>query len=355
MRIGLVVYGSLDVMTGGNVFDRMLVAHLRNSGDQVEVISLKRRGALGCMADNLTLGFDPDLEILLQDELTHASLLLPNSRRRSIPVVSIVHNLRSSEPGPAWQNAALGALERRYLDSVDGLIVNSRATLDSVRHGLDVERPSIIASPGGDRLGSLTPDAVSEREYDSGPLRLIFLANLTALKGLHVLLAALALLNPSNFELDVVGSCEVDPAYTRRVRRQAARLDSRVVFHGTLDGKSLVERLTSAHVLIIPSFYEGFGIAFLEGMAFGLPAIGARVGAIPEMISPDQNGFLIAPGDYRGLAAHLAALEMDRDRLARMSACALAYFNTRPTWQDAGRSVREFLIRLLDSRSSQTS
>jgi glycosyltransferase involved in cell wall biosynthesis len=353
MKIGLVVYGSLDVVTGGNVYDRVLVSRLRDRGDQVEIISLKKRGYLGNLTDNFSVHLVGDVDVLLQDELTHPSLLIPNARRRPYPIVSIVHNLHSSEGRPRWQNSAYGAIERRYLDSVDGLVFNSATTLESVRAGLGVDKPFVVAAPGGDRLGWLTLEAVRARAFETGPLRLLFLANVTALKGLRVLLEALSSLPKDRFELDVVGSCEAAPEYARAMQWQASRLAGRVGFHGVLDGKPLIERLERAQVMVIPSYYEGFGIAYLEGMAFGLPAIGTRAGAIPEIISSGANGFLIAPGDSQSLAAHLGTLDSDRDLLARMARSASGYFKSRPTWAESGDAIRGFLLTLLDSKISK--
>ncbi len=353
MKIGLIVYGSLDTATGGNVFDRMLVAGLRARGDEVKVISLPPRGFAGRLSDNFVVLPREDVDVLLQDELSHLSLLLPNTRRRTYPVVSIVHNLHSSEPRPRWQNTLYRPIERRYLGSVDGLIFNSFATLNSVRDRLGINKSYIVAAPGGDRLGSLAAAAVKSRAFGSGPLRLIFLANVTALKGLHVLLDALALLDPRLFELDIVGSCQVQPEYARAMRRKASRLGACIVFHGALDGKALAGKLRRAQVMVIPSYYEGFGIAYLEGMAFGLPAIGTHAGAIPETIHTGVTGFLIAPGDSRDLATHLNTLASDRRVLARMATSAIGYYKSRPTWDDCTAVIRDFLVRILAGTPSE--
>lgn len=351
MKIGLVVYDSLDVVTGGNLYDRILVSCLRARRDEVQIISLKKRSYIGNLTDNLSVSLPADLDILLQDELVHASLLIPNQRARRYPVVSIVHNLHSSERRPQWQNAVYSLIEKRYVESVDGLVVNSRATLDSVRTGLGAHKPFVVVPPGGDRLGSWTGEAVRGRAREAGPLRIIFLANITALKGLRVLLDALALLPRDRFELDIVGSCDVEPAYADAMRRQASRLSGRVVFHGVLDGTPLTQRLKRAQVMVIPSYYEGFGIAYLEGMAFGLPAIGTRVGGVPEIISSGVNGYLIDAGDSATLAARLSTLDSDRNMLAGMASSALQRFKSQPTWDDSGDAVRGFLLGLLGGPS----
>ncbi len=351
MRIGLSIYGSLEAVTGGNVLDRMLISHLRTQGDQVQVISVGPQLSVCRLADNLC-ALPPDFDVLVQDELTHLSHLLPNARHRNFPVVSIVHNLHSVEPRPRWQNALYAPIERNYLQSVDACIFNSRATLHSVRDGLGINKPFIVASPGGDRLGSSRPAAIASRAHEGGPLHLLFLANITPLKGLRTLLDALALLDPARFELDIVGSCEVEPAYSRAMQERASQLVGHIVFHGLLDGASLTALLRRAQVMVIPSQYEGFGIAYLEGMAFGLPAVGTMAGAIPEMISHGVNGFLIPPGDGRALAAHLLALETDRDLLARLALAAYEYFTRRPTWTQSCGLIREFLLNTLHGNAS---
>ncbi len=76
MHVGLLIYGSLDNQSGGYLYDRMLVDHLRAAGDQVEVISLAERNYLRHVGDNLSptllnqLG-DLNVDLLLQDELNH--------------------------------------------------------------------------------------------------------------------------------------------------------------------------------------------------------------------------------------------------------------------------------------------
>jgi hypothetical protein len=63
------------------------------------------------------------VDLLLQDELNHASLFLLNRRLRKevrYPLVSIVHHLRSSERRPTWQNTLYRRIERNYLESMDG-------------------------------------------------------------------------------------------------------------------------------------------------------------------------------------------------------------------------------------------
>ena len=127
----------------------------------------------------------------------------------------------------------------------------------------------------------------------------------------------------------------------------ARDLPCEVGFHGVLDNEPLLEKLKQAHVLVVPSSYEGYGIVYLEGMACGLPAIGTTGGAASEIITDGETGYLVPPGDAVTLAARLATLAADRDLLTRMSLNALKRYHQQPTWEQTAKNIREFLLRMV--------
>ena len=73
-----------------------------------------------------------------------------------------------------------------------------------------------------------------------------------------------------------------------------------------------------AALLVMPSFYESFGIACLEAMAFGLPVVATRVGGLPEVIEDGVTGLLVPPGDADALAQAMIRLLSDADLRRRM-------------------------------------
>jgi glycosyltransferase involved in cell wall biosynthesis len=364
MRIGFIIYGSLETLSGGYLYDRKLVEVLRRAGDQVEVISFPWRSYARHLGDNFSPArlralqrSLPRLDFLLQDELNHPSLFLLNRRLRQgkpVPIISIVHHLRSSEARPAWQNRFYRAVERRYLASVDGFIFNSQTTRTQVERALDksacdlpalARKASILAYPAADHLQpEVQNDEIARRACQPGPLRVLFVGNLIPRKGAHTLLEALGRLPAGVCTLAVAGSPLVDPAYTRRLQRQAAGLGERVRFLGRLSEAGLREAMRSSHILAVPSSYEGFGIVYLEGMGFGLPAIGGSAGAAREVITPGQDGFLVTPEREEEIAACLGGLVADRQRLVELGLAARRRYLAHPIWDETAARIRDFLL-----------
>lgn len=338
LRIGLVIYGSLTTVSGGYLYDRMLVERLRSRGHDVRVLAQPWRPYPWRLADNLAPHpFEADLDLMLQDELNHASLFLLNrSLRGRMPIVSIVHHLRSSEQRPTWQNMVYAQIERAYLGSVDGFIFNSRTTEDSVRRLVGKRGASVVAYPAANLLDApLSETAIRDRARAGPPLRITFLGNVIPRKGLHTLLAALAKLpHQANWRLSVIGDLTVDPSYTTRIRRQIGRLRiaERVQLLGRLPDTALTAALRASHVLAVPSSYEGYGIAYLEGMCMGLPAIGTTAGAAWEIITPGQDGFLVPVDNAPVLADALGRLVRDPVLLEAMSLAAGRRAAAQPTW-----------------------
>lgn len=355
MRIGLVIYGSLNGRSGGYLYDRRLVEWLRRRGDQVEIVSLPRRRYGHSLLDNVSSALLERLrwarfDLLLEDELNHPSLFWLNRRLRrrvDYPIVAIVHHLRASERRSVWQNWLYRHIERAYLRSVDGYVLNSNTTRGAVVGLVGGARPCVVAYPGGDRLGPAIEEQRLQARLDRrGPLRLVFVGNVIPRKGLHTLIAALATLHRDDWRLTVIGSRSVDARYARGVRRQisAHGLMGRVYFRSSVSDVELAGELEASDALVVPSSYEGFGIVYLEGMAFGLPAVASTGGGACEIISHGRNGFLVPPDDAAALARYLSTLLDERATTLRtMSHAARARFETHPTWDDGARTIGEFL------------
>jgi glycosyltransferase involved in cell wall biosynthesis len=363
MHIGLIIYGSLDTLSGGYLYDRRLVEYLRSCGDTVEIFSLPWRSYAGRLADNLSTQLQRDVEaaqldVLLQDELNHPSLLRLNRQLRgrvSYPVVSIVHHLRGSELHAPGAKEFYRWIERSYLASVDGFICNSETTRRAVCEALDRSElaPSVVAYPAGDRFtSSLTADAIQQRASQTRPLRVAFVGNVIRRKGLLILLEALLKLPLGTCQITVIGNTNVDASYMRVVYHllMVTQLTG-VTLTGVVDDAQLAMILAESDVLVVPSEYEGFGIVYLEGLSFGLPAIGTTCGGAREIIADGVNGYLVPPNDAAAIAHCLMNLAANRPKLARMSLTARERFLAQPGWNDSMAGVRQALLNWTGDRA----
>jgi glycosyltransferase involved in cell wall biosynthesis len=153
--------------------------------------------------------------------------------------------------------------------------------------------------------------------------------------------------------LDVVGGLAAEPDYAKEMQQQVkvSGLSSIVTFHGPLDNDPLLNLYRGSHLMVVPSSYEGFGIVYLEGMGFGLPAIGTTAGAAGEVIRHGENGYLIEPGNAEALAQVLHHLASDRELLLNLSLNALSRYREQPKWVDTAGRIREFLQEQIEGFS----
>lgn len=360
MRVGLVIYGDLNTLSGGYLYDRKLVEHLRAQGDTVDIVSLPWRNYGRHLGDNLspklrrTLA-NPAVDIWLEDELNHPSLaFLPRQKNRNrAPIVSIVHHLRCDEARPRWQNTFYRKVERSYLRRADSFIFNSNTTRASVEQKLGYEAYGIVAHPGKNRLPTDMSEAnIVQRTQQSPPLRILFLGNIIPRKGIHTLLKAIAALPPDKISLKLAGRTDADPYYFRRMQSLTARLNltQHVQFLGRLSDAELVPLFEKSHLLAVPSTYEGFGIVYLEAMGFGVPVIAGMRGGAGEIVTHSENGYLVNGEAPQSLAYILQTLSENRQKLQALSIAAKERYRQFPDWDESMAQIRAFLLKLTEAR-----
>ncbi len=352
MHVGLIIYGTLDTVSGGFRYDSELVDCLSARGAKVTVFSQPWRPYAARLLDNFDRAMiravqRTSLDLLLQDELNHASLIALNRRRHKAPKVAVVHHLRSSERHPDPLRAFYRRVERRYLDGVDAFLCNSQTTAGTVQALSPRPRPVAVAEPGKRRVEStLNRDALDERAAER-PRRLLFVGNVVPRKGLRTLLSALEGIESDQWTVDVVGDLGVDRRYALACRQQAEALSHcRVRFHGRVGDAALDAAYRRAHVLCVPSEYEGYGMVYAEALQYGVPVIAARAGAAREFIEDEVTGFLVSAGSTAEVASALNRLE-DSRRLAQMSHRALRRSADLPTWPETMNRAVDFLERIV--------
>jgi len=341
------VPGDLATPTGGYAYDRRIIAELAGMGWPVEVLDIggefpfpsahaRRLAGERLMAsphdrivivDGLALGVLPDVAHTL-------------CARQSL--VALVHHPLALETGlTAAEADRLRASERAALAAARHVIVTSGETARRLAADYAVAADKItVARPGSD-------PATPARGSSDGIVRLLSVGALVPRKGFDVLLAALERLADLPWRLTIAGDRTRDP-------RTAALVDVMIARAGFGDRISVVgavprERLALLHdeadLFVLASRFEGYGMAYAEALAHGLPVIGTTAGAIPETV-PAGCGILVPPGDPSALARALTLSIGDAERRRRMAKCAREAASRLPRWQETAATIARALERL---------
>lgn len=349
-QLFFVVPGDLRSLTGGYGYDRQIIAGLRAAGWAVGGVALDagfpwpHAAALERAAHQLAA--IPDGALVVVDGLAFGAMPgLAERHAARLRWVALVHHPLALETGltPA-QARALFESERRALASARGVIVTSAATArELTRYGVAAESVHVV-NPGTDAA----PLAVGSGAGSvSRGLSLLCVASLIPRKGHAVLIEALSGLQDRAWALHCVGSMTRDPGTANALRTAIAEhgLGARVQLHGEVSAGVLQAMYSQADAVVLPSIFEGYGMAHAEALAFGLPVLSTTAGAIPDTL-PRDAGVLVPPGDVLALRAALAALLDDPTWRAQLAAGARAARAALPSWPQAvarfGAALRAF-------------
>ena len=186
-----------------------------------------------------------------------------------------------------------------------------------------------IVRPGNDRV-------VSARVHAGGPIELLAVGAVVPRKGYDVLLAAVATLLDLPWRLTIVGDLGRGAATTARLHADIQRfhLADRVLVTGAIAAERLEALYISSDIFVLASLFEGYGMAFAEAIAHGLPVIGTTAGAIAET-APASASLLAPPGDIPAFTFALRRLIEDSTERQRLAAGARAAAAALPTWDEA--------------------
>ncbi len=336
--------GALTTPTGGYVYDRRVVDGLRNIGWRVDTLDLgegfpfpdetARAKALARL-----IGV-PEGRTLVIDGLALGAL--PEAARRlqaSHDLVALVHHPLALEAGLMTGAAAgLRQSETEALTCARRVIVTSAFTARILvaDYGVPVGRVSVVR-PGNDR-------AAPARGNGGGRVEMLSVGAVTRRKGYDVLVAAVARLLDLDWRLTIVGALDRDAEAAARLRADIASfgLSERVRVTGAITDDQLAGLYATADVFVLASRFEGYGMAFAEAIAHGLPVIGAAAGAVPETI-PAGAGLLAPPDDVSAFASAIRRLIEDTAERQRLAAGARAAAAALPTWREAAEAFAKAL------------
>jgi len=336
--------GDLATPTGGYRYDQKVMELLPDFGWSVRHLALPgdfpapSRRSLD-ETGRLLIANPADVLFLI-DGLAYGAMpaeLIDRLRHR---IVALVHHPLALETGLAPERAAaFRRSEQTALARAVRVIVTSPSTAALLARDFGVPADRIsVAVPGTD------PAVRARGGY--GPPRLLSVGSVTARKGYDTLVAALALIPDLAWKSRIAGSLDRDHAAAAALREAIARasLDRRVILLGPLDDEALAAEYDQARLFVLPSHFEGYGMAFAEALARGLPVVGCAGGAVAATV-PVEAGILVPPGDAGALARALRRLLADPSELARHSEAAWKHSQHLPRWRDTAAKVAEALAQ----------
>jgi glycosyltransferase involved in cell wall biosynthesis len=241
--------------------------------------------------------------------------------RSRLPLVMTLHNM-VPPPGELTPRerfalrvglnraARIIAVSAAVAASATDLVPGVKGRVRVIHNGIDLSRFSRPRDPA--RRAATRASLGIDLEASV----VVCVARLAPEKNVGTLLEAIARLAPSfpALHLLLVGDGPWRPTLEHQARMLG--VTDRASFAGMR--ADISDLLEASDLFCLPSQTEGLGIAAIEAMAAGLPAVVSRVGGLPEVVDDGITGLLVAPGDRVALARALAALLEDAPRAARM-------------------------------------
>nr|WP_197288258.1 glycosyltransferase family 4 protein [Nocardia sp. NRRL S-836] len=225
--------------------------------------------------------------------------------------------------------------QRAVYERAAGVVAMSRWFADHLVNVSGVPRERVhVVHPGASAAwtGAEVPDEVRQRRLDGPRRRLLLVGKDFFTKNGPQVLAAVARLRS-----------EVDPEITLTVVGPAVwpvpgEVPPGVTFLGRQPIDAMAGIYDDHDVFVMPSRFEGFGIALVEALARGLPCVARKAFAMPEIVEDGRNGALVATDDPSELAGAIARLLTDDTVFVRTAADAAAV-RGHYSWERAADEV----------------
>jgi glycosyltransferase involved in cell wall biosynthesis len=290
----------------------------------------------------------PDLIICTHLALGPIGRFLANLHRR--PYWIVVHGIEAWALLPGWKRAALRRADR--------VIVTSAFNREQVvkRHRIDEERLASLPCTLDETLLNVKPAGESLQRYLPDDRRVLLTVGRMAAseryKGHEVVLRALpsVVARIPSATYVVVGDGDDRPRL--EALAQQLGLTDHVVFTGEMSESELAASYQRSEIFALPARTviddcnpkgEGFGIVFLEAMAFGKPVIGPRYGAPAELIQHGKTGLLVDPEDATSVAEALLNLLINADLAREIGAAGSEWVRAHYSYGSFRERLREIL------------
>lgn len=285
-----------------------------------------------------------------------------------IPIIHMFHTLGLMKqrvarlPGEAEGDYRLQG-EQQVLKLADRIVAATPAELAQLQWLYQADTKKVVVIPPGVDLGHFYPIAADEAKEFVGihprSQMLLFVGRIEPLKGIDTLIQAMAdmrqkgIIEKNNLSLAVIGGePDVSPetANAEMARLQGMReqfgLQDLVAFLGRRSQDTLPYYYSAAEAVVVPSFYESFGMVALEAMACGTPVVASEVGGLAFLVQDEKTGFTVPADEPDALSQRLTELINDPVLRKRMGTQA-ASFAQEYAWSKIAARIINLYTELL--------
>jgi glycosyltransferase involved in cell wall biosynthesis len=338
--------GNISTPTGGYRYDRRVMEELKAFGWNAKLLSLPSDFPSPSKASlrktERLLETTPDDAVILFDGLAYGALppeLLDNVPRR---YVALVHHPLALETGISVERAAeFMHLEREALARAMRVVATSQNTANLLLRDFGVAKNRLaVAEPG--------TEPAPRAQGGLNPPRLLSVGAVTRRKGFDTLVAALIKIVDLGWTCHIAGSVDRDLNAVTELKNQiaTASLGDRLKLLGSVTDEQLAAEYNRATLFVLPSYFEGYGMAFTEAIARGLPVIAGKNGAVMKTV-PADVGVFVSPGHTDALAEKLRRLLSDPTEIKKRADAAWRHAEKLPRWRNTAREVAVTLEKAL--------
>jgi glycosyltransferase involved in cell wall biosynthesis len=301
----------------------------------------------------------PDVVVLAWAMDATALLVLLHCRSRGVPCIVYTGETDAAAAQRSYPRVR-EAFRRIFLRGASGFVVYGESAAQYLR-ARGVERSRIATAINVvdteffrrrvDELRASGEAAAARDGYRDADgrafaMHLLFVGELIELKGLPLLLEALAR-TPRRIALHMVGAGPQEAELRAAVARLG--LEGRVFFHGYRQKPELPLYYAMADAFVFPSLKDVFGLVMVEAAAAALPVIGSSMsGGSIDVVVHDVTGAIVDPRDIEALALAIATLADDPERRRAMGTASRAHALERLTPEVSARGYAHAIERLIE-------
>lgn len=246
MKLQFINNISLDVISGGNIYNNAVIDGLKQKGVFIDYIASPS---------------EKNYDVSIIDSLC-MNEIHTNNLNQNKNLIALIHQL------PKLDSNTLD-----FYKTYSKFIVTGEPTKEMLIKDWQVNEDNIsIIRPG------IPKQWKTKKTFNNKPKRIIIVSNFIENKGFEMLIKLLKVLNPLNIEFDIIGNNKLDEIYADNIIRSIKQTNANVNFHFNLTRDDIYNRLINADIFLSLSKSESFGMAIFEALSLGLPSIAYKTG-----------------------------------------------------------------------------